>query len=102
MEDVTKSMKGISVNNSWPARGGLTSITNTPSFRPGYKPAARNAFDYMPNVPVPKELAIPGITAKAGTPSPKKVTVKTEVSTEDKSPIALRKENLLTTPGSVH
>ncbi|KAL9108445.1 MAG: hypothetical protein Q9227_006779 [Pyrenula ochraceoflavens] len=102
MEDVTKSMKGVSVNHSWPARGGLASVTNTPSYRSSLKPAARNAFDLMPNAPVPKELAIPSVNAKTETPSPKKVTVKTEISTEDKSPIPLRQENLLTTPGSVH
>lgn len=103
MEDVTKSMKGVSVT-SWPIQGGLTSITNTPSYRPGYRPAARNAFaDYLSTPAAAKERTTAGTDGKKEeTPSPQKVMIKTEISTDGKSPVSLRRDNVLATPGSVH
>ena len=86
-------------SGSWPMRGGLTSITNTPSYRPGkYTIPARNAFiDGVTVAPVstqPKLSLIDPAKPKNGTPSPKK----TGVSTEDRSPAG--KENVRTTPNT--
>lgn len=89
-------METLKVNHgSWPMRGGLASITNTPSYRPAKYPApARNAF--TDNLPVAAfshtSAPLPDMNkTKSRTPSPQKAAVG-----ENISPAVAGKENLAT------
>ncbi|KKY27508.1 putative rna binding protein mssp-2 [Phaeomoniella chlamydospora] len=98
--DMTKSLETLKVTSgSWPMRGGLASITNTPSYRPAkYPVAGRNIFsESVPVAPITQsKVPLPEVVKpSASTPSPRKTVDKAD----EASPIG--KENFRTTPTSV-